>query len=104
LHLERTAQRRIDLPGFDVVALYDVKSGTSRRFAYGDGWLVEEHLFVAPPGEPRPRWIIGTALDTNADQTVLSVFDVDNVADGPIAQARLPYSLPLGLHGSYTGA
>ena len=42
-----------------------------------------------------------TALDLREDKTVLSVFDVHGVADGPIAQARLPYSVPLGLHGSY---
>jgi all-trans-8'-apo-beta-carotenal 15,15'-oxygenase len=102
LYLERSADRRVDVPGFDVVALRDVRADATQRFAYGEGWLVEEHLFAAPPGELSPRWIVGTALDTRADQTVLSVFEVDNVADGPIAQARLRYSLPLGLHGSYT--
>jgi carotenoid cleavage dioxygenase len=104
LYLERSADRRIDLPGFDVVALRERTTGTTQRFAYGEEWLVEEHLFAAPVGEPMPRWIVGTALDTRADQTVLSVFDVDSIADGPIAQARLSYSVPLGLHGSYAPA
>jgi len=44
---------------------------------------------------------MGTALDTRADNTVLSIFDAAHVSDGPIAQARLPYSLPLGLHGTF---
>lgn len=71
------------------------------RFSYGDGWLVEEHLFIDTPGEVAPRWVAGTALDTRADNTVLSIFDAAHISDGPIAQARLPYSLPLGLHGTF---
>jgi all-trans-8'-apo-beta-carotenal 15,15'-oxygenase len=58
-------------------------------------------VVVAAPGEAVPRWIAGTALDTLARSTALSVFDVEHVSDGPIAQARLPYSLPLGLHGTF---
>jgi carotenoid cleavage dioxygenase len=31
----------------------------------------------------------------------LSVFDAEHLADGPLAQASLPYVLPLGLHGQF---
>jgi len=87
-------------PGFDQISLIDIDSGATRRFSYGDDWQVEEHLLIAPPGETVPRWIVGTALDTKAQSTVLSVFDVEHLSDGPIAQAHLPYPLPLGLHAS----
>jgi all-trans-8'-apo-beta-carotenal 15,15'-oxygenase len=100
LCLERTPARAADLPGFDAVALHTA-GGSVSRFAYGDDWLVEEHVFAAPRGGSIPRWILGTALDLQHDQTVLSIFDVRGLSDGPVAQARLPYSLPLGLHGSY---
>jgi carotenoid cleavage dioxygenase len=80
---------------------YARSTGEVRRFKYGDDWLVEEHVFAGVRGDPASRWILGTALDLREDKTVLSVFDVHGVADGPIAQARLPYSVPLGLHGSY---
>jgi len=62
---------------------------------------VEEHLFLTPAGAARPRWIAGTALDTRAGNTVLSIFEAEHLSDGPIAQARLPYSIPLGLHGTF---
>jgi len=35
---------------------------------------------------------------------VLSIFDCERLADGPVAQARLPYALPLGLHGFFQAA
>lgn len=101
LSVERSVDRASDVPGFDQVALFDVDNGRSERFSYGDDWLVEEHLLVAADGNTRPRWIVGTALDMRADSTVLSVFDASHLVDGPIAQARLPYSLPLGLHGTF---
>lgn len=101
LCIERGPGRTADVPGYDQIALIDIDTGAARRFLYGDGWQVEEHLLISAPGELLPRWIAGTALDTRADSTVLSVFDAENISDGPIAQARLPYSLPLGLHGTF---
>ena len=101
LCIERSESRPMDVPGFDQVALLDVDSGASQRFSYGDDWSVEEHLFLMPAGAARPRWIAGTALDTRAGNTVLSIFEAEHLSDGPIAQARLPYSIPLGLHGTF---
>jgi len=101
LCVERGAERPADVPGFDHIAVVDIESGAADRFSYRDGWLVEEHLFIDRPDEIAPRWVIGTALDTRTDNTVLSIFDAAHVSDGPIAQARPPYSLPLGLHGTF---
>lgn len=85
----------------DQVALINVESGDSQRFSYGDDWLVEEHLLVRADGETRSRWIVGTSLDLAERQTVVSIFNAEALDDGPVAQARLPYALPLGLHGTY---
>ena len=104
LCLERSAERPNDLPGFDEIALLDVENGASQTFSYGKDWLVEEHVFAGPAADAPSRWLLGTALDLNAKQTVLSVFDCERLADGPVAQARLPYALPLGLHGFFQAA
>ena len=101
LCVERSAARASDVPGFDQVAIINVESGDSHRFSYGNDWLVEEHLFVRADGEARSHWIVGTALDLAEGQTVLSIFNAEALDDGPVAQARLPYALPLGLHGTY---
>ena len=49
-------------------------------------------------------WLVGTALDLRTARTVVSVFDATDLAAGPVARARLPYALPLGLHGSFAAA
>jgi carotenoid cleavage dioxygenase len=99
--LERTPTRPASLPdstlwrGADpMVARVDSSTVTT-------GWWKSTCLLRIAV-IPAPRWIVGTALDTRNEQTVLSVFDVRGLADGPVVQARLPYSIPLGLHGTYT--
>ena len=47
-------------------------------------------------------WLLGTTFDARRQATVLNVLDAAHVADGPIAQAVLPYALPLGFHGNFT--
>lgn len=87
--------------GFDSVARIDVESGTVKRFHYGRDLIAEEHLFVPDPDRADHGWVVGTALNWRRRETLVSVFDADAIDAGPIAQARLPYGLPLGLHGSF---
>ncbi|WP_418117471.1 carotenoid oxygenase family protein [Variovorax sp. 350MFTsu5.1] len=95
-------QIRRDLPGFGAVARTDVETGRSQRFSYGAQTMVEEHVFV--PDGSKPGWVLGTAFDFGRQKTVLSCFAADNLATGPVAQATLPYALPLGLHGAFVAA
>lgn len=87
------------LPMWSAIASTDVESGASQSFSYGPQAIVEEHV-VVPDGQ-RPGWVIGTVFDHAQKKTVLSCFAADALADGPVAQATLPYSLPLGLHGVF---
>ena len=81
-----------------------MEDGATQRFDYGAEWMAEEHILVPEHSAAgaRARWIVGTALDLRRKETVLSVFLAADVADGPVAQARLPYALPIGLHGCFT--
>ncbi|MET0509937.1 MAG: carotenoid oxygenase family protein [Burkholderiaceae bacterium] len=91
--------------GLNAVARIDRESGRMQRFDYGADVLAEEHLFVARAGAPEGSgWLVGTALDYVRRQTLVSVFDARAVEAGPLTQARLPYGLPLGLHGTYVAA
>ena len=101
-HVVHATQLRPDRPGFGAVARTDVESGQSERFAHGPLQMVEEHVLV-PDGDG-PGWLLGTALDLEQRKTVLSCFAADRLADGPVAQATLPYALPLGLHGVFVAA
>jgi len=88
---------------FHGLALTDQDTGRTERYDFGDGALVEEHLWVAKPGarDERDAWLLGTHVDTRARVTRLSVFDARGLADGPLAVASLPYWLPLGFHGHF---
>ena len=45
-----------------------------------------------------------SAVQPQRQRTVLSCFAADHLAAGPVAQATLPYALPLGLHGAFVKA
>jgi len=104
LLMQRSERMHADVDGFDsVLALHGERQ---RRFAYGEGWIAEEHVFVprasnAPEGD---GWILGTAYHWPSERTSLSVFDAAAVDAGPVAQVRLPYGLPLGFHGQFVPA
>jgi all-trans-8'-apo-beta-carotenal 15,15'-oxygenase len=91
---------------FHGVQLTDLDSGRVRRFDYGEHCVVEEHVFVPKPGRSGEleAWLLGTTYDARRQATVLNLLDAAHVEDGPVAQAVLPYMLPLGLHGNFTPA
>jgi len=86
--------------------LRDMDSGRTRRFDYGDPVVVEEHIWIPKPGQSGEldAWLLGTTFDARRQATVLNLLDAAHLEDGPIAQAQLPYALPLGFHGNFTAA
>lgn len=93
-------------PLFNAVQRIDVDGGAADAFDYGPDMMAEEHIFVPRPGSTKEAegWLIGTALDVRRRVTQLAVFEATNLAAGPIAIGRLPYVLPLGLHGNFKTA
>jgi all-trans-8'-apo-beta-carotenal 15,15'-oxygenase len=99
-----TPRRRGGL--FHGVQVRDLQTGRVDRFDYGEQAVVEEHILV-----PKPRgtgeldaWLVGTIFDAKRKVTIVNVLDARHVSAGPIAQAALPYWLPLGFHGNFTAA
>ncbi len=88
------------------VQLLDTQTGRARRFDYGAHTVAEEHVIVPKPGKTGEldAWLLGTTFDARRQATVLNLLDAAHVEDGPIAQAVLPYALPLGFHGNFTAA
>jgi all-trans-8'-apo-beta-carotenal 15,15'-oxygenase len=92
-------------PGYDAVTRVDLQTGRVDRYRYGTEVMVEEHIFVPLAGAAEGHgWVLGTALDLQRRALLLSVFDAQRLADGPIAQGVLPRVMPLGLHGIFVGA
>jgi len=90
------------LPMLSAIASTNVESGVSQVFSYGAHAVVEEHVYV--PDGRGPGWVLGTVFDHAQKKTVLSCFAADALPAGPVAQATLPYALPLGLHGTFVGS
>ena len=88
------------------VQLRDMQGGRLRRYDYGEHIVVEEHILVPKPGQTGEldAWLLGTTFDARRQATVLNLLDAAHIEDGPIAQAQLPYVLPLGFHGNFTAA
>ncbi|MFO3704498.1 carotenoid oxygenase family protein [Xanthomonas codiaei] len=90
-------------PFLNAVAAYDLERDRRQVHRYGAHVLAEEHVFVPRPGSDRPDdgWLVGTVLDTRRARTGLMVLDARHVDAGPIAEAWLPYAVPLGFHGQF---
>jgi carotenoid cleavage dioxygenase len=99
--LDRPGRSQALLHGVQVL---DVETGRARRYDYGAQTVVEEHIVIPKPGKSgeRDAWLLGTTYDARRQATVLNLLDAAHVEDGPLAQAVLPYTLPLGFHGNFT--
>jgi all-trans-8'-apo-beta-carotenal 15,15'-oxygenase len=76
-----------------------------QSFDYGGKVLADEHLFIPKPqGKAGVGWVLGTSYRWTDRRTLLSVFDAQDIAAGPISQAVLPRGLPPGLHGLFMPA
>ena len=91
---------------FHGLQLRDLESAQVQRYDYGRTTVVEEHIFVPKPGATHEldAWLLGTTFDTRRQVTRVNLLDARRLADGPIAQATLPYLLPYGFHGNFTPA
>ena len=91
---------------FHGLQLRDTETGRTQRYDYGAQTVVEEHIVVPKPGAMHEldAWLLGTSFDVARGVTRLTLFDARGLADGPIAQASLPYWLPYGFHGNFTAA
>ncbi|MEM7411834.1 MAG: carotenoid oxygenase family protein [Myxococcota bacterium] len=92
-------------PLLDGLVRIDAESGKRQEFPFPEQWLPEEHVFVpASDASAGAGWLVGTSLDFGSGRTQFQVFDAQRVADGPVGVWRLPYALPLGLHGRFRAA
>lgn len=89
--------------GYDAVARTNIETGNTELYSYGAEHFAEEHLFVPARASQlgEAGWILGTSLDLTHRCTRLSCFEAGRLSAGPVAQATLPYALPLGLHGAF---
>ncbi|MEP7043081.1 MAG: carotenoid oxygenase family protein [Dokdonella sp.] len=90
-------------PYFNAIAAIDPARERRSVHVYGADILAEEHVFVPKPGSRRvgEGWLVGSLLDARRGRSGVAVLDAEHVGDGPLAQAWLPYAMPLGFHGTF---
>ncbi len=93
-------------PYFNAVAMLDPERGRREVYRYGRDILAEEHVFVPRRGSTKPDdgWLVGTLLDPAHGRSGVAILDARRVAAGPVAQAWVPYTFPLGFHGTFAAA
>lgn len=98
-----TSMSPSNTPYFNAICSIDAERNQRDVYRYGSDVMAEEHLFVPRPGSRRAGegWLLGTLLDFQKGRSGIAVLNAEQVADGPLAMAWLPYSVPLGFHGSF---
>jgi carotenoid cleavage dioxygenase len=88
-------------PYFNAISSIDPRSDRVRVHRYGSEVMAEEHRFVPRPGSGKAGdgWLVGTLLDFGRGRSGVAVLDAQRLADGPLAIAWVPYTVPLGFHG-----
>jgi all-trans-8'-apo-beta-carotenal 15,15'-oxygenase len=78
----------------------------AQQYHYGNDWIAEEHQYIPHPtrAEESAGWIVGSAYHWPSEKTSIAVFEANALSKGPVAVLRLPYGLPLGLHGQFVAA
>ncbi|MFJ2060952.1 carotenoid oxygenase family protein [Streptomyces sp. NPDC087908] len=99
-----TSTGRTDLLSgeYDAVRFQDLRTGAARVWDAGD-LSVGEPVFAPEPGtdsEERGYWLT-FATDRTDGSSWFLVMPADDPASGPVARARIPVRVPLGLHGCW---
>ncbi len=89
-----------DRRGANGLAKIDVEAGTAVEW-WERGVYVEEPRMVQRPGADREDdgVVLATALDADAERSMLLVFDAETLAER--ARAPLPHAVPFGFHGRF---
>ena len=77
--------------------------GVQDYFDYNDGILIEEPYLVESNIQKEAH-IFQTFLDVKNGQSGINIFKANNLKQGPIAQATMKRTIPLGFHGTFQKA
>ena len=89
-------------PGYGI-ARFDHRSGATDTFATADDGLIEP-VFVPRSADAAEDdgWILTVGYNVPEHRSRLMVFDAAHIPDGPVAEAWLPFHVPVSFHGAFT--
>lgn len=85
------------------IARFDHRTGATSSYTSPDDSLIEP-VFVprsADADEPE-GWILTVGYNAPQHRSRLMIFDAAHLPDGPVAEAWLPFHLPVSFHGAFT--
>lgn len=85
------------------IARIDHRSGASQMYC-PPGDILVEPTFVPRPGgvAEDDGWVLTVGYDERRHRSRLMVFDAAAIADGPLAEAWVPFHIPMSYHGTFT--
>jgi all-trans-8'-apo-beta-carotenal 15,15'-oxygenase len=85
------------------IARVDHRTGNAQLYC-PPGQVLVEPTFVARAGgvAEDDGWILSVGYDESRHRSRLMVFDAAHLADGPLAEAWLPFHIPMSYHGTFT--
>jgi len=88
---------------FHGVVKYDLKSGGSDTYLFGDTEVSGEHVFAPDPdgNAEDDGWLLTMVTDRSTDESHLAIIDARDVSSGPIARVAMPRRVPLGFHANW---
>jgi len=91
---------------FEALVRYDLSDASHVRYDYGPGVFGSEAPFAARPGAAAEDdgYVLTFVTDTQDWSSRVLVFDAAHIAEGPIAQVKLPQRVPAGFHATWMPA
>jgi all-trans-8'-apo-beta-carotenal 15,15'-oxygenase len=85
------------------IARIDHRSGAGQVFCPPGNVLVEPTFVPRPGGDAEDDgWVLTVGYQESHHRSRLMVFDAAGIADGPVAEAWLPFHVPMSYHGTFT--
>lgn len=91
---------------FDGIVRYDLHSGDSEHYWYGDGRWGSESPFAPrdnSTGED-DGYLVSFVTDERDQHSEVEILDAADIAAGPVARVVLPQRVPIGFHATWVRA
>jgi carotenoid cleavage dioxygenase-like enzyme len=91
---------------FDGLQKYDVASGTSEMYEFGEFKWGSEAPFAPRPGSSAEDdgYLVAYVYDERAQTSEVHVLDASAITAGPLCRIGLPFRVPLGFHATWIPA
>ena len=90
---------------FNGIGCRDHQKGETTVYTADAGCVMEEPIFVprSDTSGDGEGYVLSMMYDPSANTSSLTLFDAENIKDGPMARVRMDHRVPFGFHGNWCG-